>query len=300
MHKPFTSEESDKIKLFAAEAAAFLHEDADEGSTSTSNTMFENPEQLVDMLMNPRAGEVHYDDAGPIIYEDSERWRRAQTSGVPLAPPDDPPQADPGAAAEAGGGSSGEGGQAAAGGQQGGADPEETERRARAQARQQQRQEMQRQILEGLQAVFSGMEAVARGTEAIERELENVIGIINTRAGGARARPKPPASRRLIASLPIVDVTEGKLAEWGKDHACPVCTCELEVGEQVQVLPCSHIYHPGCVAPWLEKHNSCPTCRKELPTDDPHYEAQKEKEAEEEEERRGAANAVRGGEFMYV
>lgn len=39
---------------------------------------------------------------------------------------------------------------------------------------------------------------------------------------------------------------------------------------------------------------------QELPTDDPHYEARKEREAEQEEERRGAANAVRGGEYMYI
>ena len=40
--------------------------------------------------------------------------------------------------------------------------------------------------------------------------------------------------------------------------------------------------------------------RRELPTDDPHYEARKEREAEEAEERRGAANAIRGGEYMYM
>jgi E3 ubiquitin-protein ligase AIP2 len=30
------------------------------------------------------------------------------------------------------------------------------------------------------------------------------------------------------------------------------------------------------------------------------YESRKEREQEEEEERRDAANAVRGGEFMYI
>lgn len=30
------------------------------------------------------------------------------------------------------------------------------------------------------------------------------------------------------------------------------------------------------------------------------YESRKEREREEEEDRRGAANAVRGGEFIYI
>ncbi len=59
------------------------------------------------------------------------------------------------------------------------------------------------------------------------------------------------------------------------DQLPPVCMCtdahapcpsaipreELEVEDTVQALPCGHVFHLPCLAPWLKEHNSCPTCR---------------------------------------
>jgi len=57
-----------------------------------------------------------------------------------------------------------------------------------------------------------------------------------------------------------------------------------------------------CQAPGLPLAQCLPIhrARQELATDDMHYEAQKEQNVEKEKERRGAANALRGGEFMYL
>lgn len=80
----------------------------------------------------------------------------------------------------------------------------------------------------------------------------------------------PPASKSAVDALPTISISKDHL---GTDAAqCAVCKEEFELLSQVKQLPCNHMYHPDCILPWLEQHNSCPVCRYELPTDDPDYE----------------------------
>lgn len=46
-------------------------------------------------------------------------------------------------------------------------------------------------------------------------------------------------------------------------------------------LSCVHLFHTDCLVPWLEKHHTCPVCRKELPTDNLEFENRGSSRAEE-------------------
>ncbi|KVI01460.1 E3 ubiquitin-protein ligase AIP2 [Cynara cardunculus var. scolymus] len=117
---------------------------------------------------------------------------------------------------------------------------------------------------------------------------------------GDSAPRAPPASKEVVAKLPVITITDEILGKLGPDAECAICKENLVVNDNMQEMPCKHTFHPPCLKPWLDAHNSCPICRHELRTDDHEYESRKEREKEAEEERKGAANAVRGGEYMYV
>eukprot|EP01069_Polyplicarium_translucidae_P008242 Polyplicarium_translucidae@DN3203_c0_g1_i1.p3 len=53
--------------------------------------------------------------------------------------------------------------------------------------------------------------------------------------------------------------------------ACPVCLCEIQLGESILVLPCKHMFHKDCVRLWFKRSVECPLCKgdmRELLNDD--------------------------------
>mmetsp|Transcript_6526 Transcript_6526/g.7466 ORF Transcript_6526/g.7466 Transcript_6526/m.7466 type:complete len:281 (+) Transcript_6526:384-1226(+) len=89
-----------------------------------------------------------------------------------------------------------------------------------------------------------------------------------------------PASQEVRENLPKIKISE---AQVDQKLECAVCKDVFELHATCAQLPCSHLFCPGCIEPWLKEHNTCPVCRKELPTDDPEYERmrkEREKSAE--------------------
>lgn len=73
----------------------------------------------------------------------------------------------------------------------------------------------------------------------------------------------------MVSKLPVVQI-EKKHCKQGKGvkmepPTCTVCCDSITVGSKGMFMPCGHVYHAGCLTPWLESHNSCPVCRFELP-----------------------------------
>ncbi|CAN6331122.1 unnamed protein product [Urochloa humidicola] len=115
----------------------------------------------------------------------------------------------------------------------------------------------------GLRPLPESMSDFLMGS-GFERLLDQLAQI---EAGGlGRARDNPPASKAAVESMPVVAVDAARVA--AESH-CAVCKEPFELGAEAREMPCSHIYHPDCILPWLALRNSCPVCRHEMPTDAP-------------------------------
>ncbi|XP_049870864.1 E3 ubiquitin-protein ligase RNF181 [Pectinophora gossypiella] len=92
------------------------------------------------------------------------------------------------------------------------------------------------------------------------------FGMYDDNFSGEWPRLPPPASKEAVSALPDVEMDTDK-------KSCPICLKNFKVGEKAKQMPCNHAFHATCILTWLDRTNSCPFCRHELPTDDENYEA---------------------------
>uniref|UniRef100_A0A8C7WX92 E3 ubiquitin-protein ligase RNF181 n=1 Tax=Oryzias sinensis TaxID=183150 RepID=A0A8C7WX92_9TELE len=63
-------------------------------------------------------------------------------------------------------------------------------------------------------------------------------------------RLPPPAAKTVVQSLTVVIISAEQADNGVK---CPVCLLEFEEQETVREMPCKHLFHSGCILPWLGK-----------------------------------------------
>lgn len=57
-------------------------------------------------------------------------------------------------------------------------------------------------------------------------------------------------------------------AEQLEEHPdCIICREQMIHGEHAKVLPCGHIFHFYCLRSWMERQQTCPYCRANIPED---------------------------------
>jgi len=78
-------------------------------------------------------------------------------------------------------------------------------------------------------------------------------------SGNAVRAARPEA----LAALPRRRATAADQAE-----PCPICQARPAAGTPMAVLPCDHAFCADCLAPWLRRSATCPTCRAGLPEAD--------------------------------
>ncbi|XP_078435547.1 RING-H2 finger C2A [Wolffia australiana] len=82
--------------------------------------------------------------------------------------------------------------------------------------------------------------------------------------GAPRGFDHPPAAKAAVESMPTVEIGDGHVAA---EAHCAVCKEAFELGCPAREMPCRHLYHEGCIFPWLAVRNSCPVCRHEMPAE---------------------------------
>lgn len=116
----------------------------------------------------------------------------------------------------------------------------------------------------GLQNLFSillgpgGPHAVHGDAVYSQEALDRII--TQLMETNPQSNAAPPASEAAIEKLQKKQIDKEMMGDNGKAE-CTICIDEMQLGDEVTVLPCKHWFHGECVVLWLKEHNTCPVCR---------------------------------------
>uniref|UniRef100_A0A7N0V3V8 RING-type E3 ubiquitin transferase n=1 Tax=Kalanchoe fedtschenkoi TaxID=63787 RepID=A0A7N0V3V8_KALFE len=96
-----------------------------------------------------------------------------------------------------------------------------------------------------------------------------------TATGSPQGARSPPSAHEIVLDVGIDEETietypkllysearrQGK-ASTTTATCCSICLADYKGPDALRMLPdCGHLFHVGCVDPWLRLHPTCPVCR---------------------------------------
>ena len=118
-----------------------------------------------------------------------------------------------------------------------------------------------------------------RSNDPFEAMLSNFVNMIRMNRGSMRnpgfvrilingANGGGPRNRGMnrenLNKIDVIKFKKDKNVKEGEEEKCPICMMEIEDGEEVKKLPCGHIFHAGCIDPWLVRNSKCPICKRDV------------------------------------
>ncbi|KAJ9137317.1 Ring finger domain-containing protein [Pleurostoma richardsiae] len=114
----------------------------------------------------------------------------------------------------------------------------------------------------GLQEILASLlnpAAAVHGDAVYTQEALDRI-ITSLMEANPQSNAAPPASQGAIDKLEKKKLDRQMLGTDLKSE-CTICIDDINLGDEVTVLPCKHWFHGECVVLWLKEHNTCPICR---------------------------------------
>lgn len=105
--------------------------------------------------------------------------------------------------------------------------------------------------------LFGGPNAVHGDAVYSQEALDRII--TQLMEANPSSNAAPPASEAAIEKLQKKKLDREMMGD-GKAE-CTICIDDIQLGDEVTVLPCKHWFHGECVILWLKEHNTCPICR---------------------------------------
>ncbi|CAM9447670.1 unnamed protein product [Hapterophycus canaliculatus] len=105
------------------------------------------------------------------------------------------------------------------------------------------------------------------------------------------SKEKGEAIKKAVQSAGEGKTIRAELSVSSSEKDCIVCQELFAVGATLVRLPCGHLYHEACLLKWLKISNTCPYCRRELPSSD--------ETVERARRSRQAAGGAGGGEEVW-